>query len=38
MMDKVNTAIKLFLVSIISTFLFSDNFQTFTLDSKEPTK
>ena len=34
----MTSTIKLFLISIISTLLFSDNFQTFTLDSKESNK
>ena len=34
----MTSTIKLFLISIISSFLFSDNFQTFTLDSKESNK
>ena len=34
----MTSTIKLFLISIFSTFLFSDNFQTFTLDSKESNK
>ena len=34
----MTSTIKLFLILIISTFLFSDNFQSFTLDSKESNK
>ena len=34
----MTSTIKLFLISIISSFLFSDNFQSFTLDSKESNK